>query len=41
MLVHGTEDSIVPYRSTTVLAETLRDADVPVEVITGEGAGQG
>ncbi|MCU4716557.1 alpha/beta hydrolase [Halapricum hydrolyticum] len=41
MLVHGTEDSIVPYRSTTVLAGTLRDADVPVEVVTGEGAGHG
>lgn len=41
LLVHGTEDSIVPYRSTTVLATALRDADVPVEVVTGEGAGHG
>lgn len=41
LLFHGTDDGIVPYRSTTVLAETLRNADVPVEVFTGEGAGHG
>ncbi len=41
MLVHGTDDSIVPYRSTTVLADALRNVDVPVEVITGDGAGHG
>jgi len=41
MLVHGTDDSIVPHRSTTVLADTLREADVPVEVVTGDGAGHG
>lgn len=41
MLVHGTDDSIVPYRSTTVLADALRDVDVPVEVSTGDGAGHG
>jgi len=41
MLVHGTDDTIVPYRSTTVLADTLRDAKVPVRVSTGDGAGHG
>jgi acetyl esterase/lipase len=41
LLVHGTDDGVVPYRSTTVMAERLRSADVSVEVITGEGAGHG
>jgi acetyl esterase/lipase len=41
LLFHGTDDGIVPYRSMTLLAETLRNADVPVEVFTGEGAGHG
>lgn len=41
MLVHGTDDGIVPYRSTTVLAGTLEDAGVPTEVVTGDGAGHG
>ena len=41
LLLHGTEDATVPYRSTTVLADAFRDASVPVEVFTGEGAGHG
>lgn len=41
LLVHGTADSIVPYRSTTVMADTFREAGVSVEVITGDGAGHG
>ena len=39
LLLHGTDDGIVPYRSTTVMADALRDADVPVEVFTGDGGG--
>lgn len=41
LLLHGTEDGLVPYRSTTVLADALREANVPVEVFSGEGAGHG
>lgn len=41
LLLHGTEDGTVPYRSTTVLADALREANVPVDVFTGEGAGHG
>ena len=41
LLVHGTDDRIVPYRSTEALAEAYRDAGVTVEVVTGEGAGHG
>jgi len=39
LLVHGTEDEIVPYRSATVLAEAYREAGATVEVLTGDGAG--
>jgi len=41
LLLHGTDDGTVPYRSTTVLAEALRSEGVPVDVFTGEGAGHG
>jgi acetyl esterase/lipase len=41
LLVHGTADSVVPYRSTEALADTYREAGVTVEVVTGEGAGHG
>ncbi|QGN06059.1 alpha/beta hydrolase [Halorhabdus sp. CBA1104] len=41
LLVHGTEDGVVPVRSTAVLADAYRDAGVTVEVITGEGADHG
>lgn len=39
LLIHGTEDEIVPYRSMTVLADTYREAGAPVETVTVEGAG--
>jgi len=41
LLAHGTDDDVVPYRSTTVLAERMRSNDLAVEVITGEGVGHG
>lgn len=39
LLLHGTNDVVVPTRSTTVLAAALRDAGVPVEEFIGDGAG--
>jgi acetyl esterase/lipase len=39
LLLHGTNDVVVPYRSTTVLADAFRDVDVPVEVFTADGGG--
>ncbi|WP_181686887.1 alpha/beta hydrolase [Halorhabdus salina] len=41
LLVHGTADGVVPYRSTEVLADAYRDAGVTVEVLTGDDAGHG
>ena len=41
LLVHGTADNIVPYRSSTLLATELERVGVPAEVLTGEGAGHG
>jgi acetyl esterase/lipase len=41
LLIHGTEDRVVPYRSTTVMADTLEEAGVPVDVVTGDGVGHG
>ncbi|MFC4406909.1 alpha/beta hydrolase [Haloarchaeobius iranensis] len=41
LLLHGTEDGVVPYRSATRLRDSLRAASVPVELFTAEGAGHG
>jgi acetyl esterase/lipase len=41
MLLHGTEDAVVPYRSATRLRDSLREAGVPVDVFTADGAGHG
>jgi acetyl esterase/lipase len=41
MLLHGTEDGVVPYRSATRLRDSLGAADVPVELFTAEEAGHG
>ncbi|WP_257300770.1 alpha/beta hydrolase [Haloarchaeobius sp. FL176] len=41
MLLHGTEDGVVPYRSATRLRDSLQAAAVPVELFTAEGAGHG
>lgn len=40
-LVHGTEDSVVPYRSTTELATRMRQAGLTADVVTGDGVGHG
>lgn len=37
LLYHGTDDGTVPYRASTMYRDDLRDAGVPVELITGEG----
>jgi len=37
LLYHGTDDGIVPYRASTMYRDDLREAGVPVELITGEG----
>jgi len=41
LLLHGTDDQTVPYRSATVLSAALEDAGVPVELFTADGAGHG
>jgi len=41
LLIHGTDDNVVPHRSTTALADAYRNAGVPVEVLTGDGVGHG
>ena len=40
-LVHGTQDSVVPYRSTTELATRMRQAGLTANVVTGDGVGHG
>lgn len=41
LLIHGTDDGIVPYNSTTALADAYREAGATVEVLTGDGVGHG
>jgi phospholipase/carboxylesterase len=39
LLVHGTEDPLVPYRSMAAAETTLKAAGVPVETVTSVGIG--
>lgn len=41
LIAHGTEDMLVPYMQSVEFAKVLREADVPVVLITMEGAGHG
>lgn len=41
MIIHGTEDTTVPLEQSTLLAERLRSAGVPTELIVVKGAGHG
>ena len=41
LIVHGTEDKLVPFPQSTVLAERLERAEVPVALLTVEGGGHG
>jgi acetyl esterase/lipase len=37
MLLHGTADTVVPYRQAVIMQKRLREAGVPVELVTVEG----
>jgi len=37
LLIHGREDSVVPYEQTRVMSEALRRADKPFELVTLDG----
>jgi phospholipase/carboxylesterase len=39
LLVHGTEDPLVPYSSLAAAESTLKAAGVPVETVTSVGIG--
>jgi phospholipase/carboxylesterase len=39
LLVHGTEDPLVPYSSLAAAETTLKEAGVPVETVTSVGIG--
>jgi phospholipase/carboxylesterase len=39
LLVHGTEDPLVPYSSLAAAETTLKAAGVPVETVTSVGIG--
>jgi phospholipase/carboxylesterase len=39
LLVHGTEDEVVPPEASSIAADVLRAADVPVELIVRGGLG--
>ena len=41
MLVHGTEDTDVPYQQSTAMAERLRDAGVEQRLVSVPGGGHG
>jgi acetyl esterase/lipase len=41
LLLHGTEDAVVPFRHSEVLADALRAAKVPVTLVPARGAGHG
>ncbi|MDW8078011.1 MAG: alpha/beta fold hydrolase [Thermoguttaceae bacterium] len=41
LIIHGTEDNVVPYRQSVRLRDRLREVGVPVALITVEGAGHG
>jgi dipeptidyl aminopeptidase/acylaminoacyl peptidase len=37
LLIHGRDDTVVPYEQTTIMAKALERAGKPVEVVTLEG----
>lgn len=37
LLIHGKDDTVVPYSHTSRMADALRDAGKPVEVVTLAG----
>ena len=39
LLVHGTEDPLIPYSALAEAESALRDAGVPVEAVTCPGIG--
>lgn len=39
LLVHGTEDPLVPYSSLAAAETALREAGVPVQTVTSVGIG--
>lgn len=41
LIIHGTEDPTVPYRQSVRLRDRLREAGVPVALVTVEGGGHG
>jgi dipeptidyl aminopeptidase/acylaminoacyl peptidase len=41
MLVHGTEDTDVPYELSAAMAKELEHHKVPFELVTVRGAGHG
>lgn len=41
LIIHGTDDNVVPYRQSVRLRDRLREVGVPVALITVEGAGHG
>lgn len=41
LIVHGTEDKLVPYPQSTALTRRLRKAKVPVALLTVDGGGHG
>lgn len=41
LIMHGTDDPVVPYRQSLLLAEALRKVQVPVELVPQKGAGHG
>jgi acetyl esterase/lipase len=41
LIIHGTKDNVVPYEQATMMRDRLKSADVPVELLTIEGAGHG
>lgn len=41
LIIHGTDDFIVPYKQATTLRDKLKECGVPVELLTLKGKGHG
>ncbi len=41
LIIHGTKDDVVPHEQALLMRDRLKAADVPVEVLSIEGAGHG
>ena len=37
LLIHGKDDTVVPYEQSTIMADKLKDAGKPYELVTLEG----